>query len=210
MHNETTEAAEPHYILAAKLCEPNYETEMKFLETELAFVERKLSERPDMWSWVSIPALGFFQRKDWRKYRHDLEHYEKQLEKYSEEVANGILPVKFAVYNASSVPDEHVAVRIRVEEGRVDEHKKAPARPPRMDAPGHVGSKFNFTLFAGFTRRNVKIGPHVVSAELSSLNEHDGAMLVNQLLHIHCGPDTQVTYEVRSMNVVHEAGEVEI
>jgi hypothetical protein len=200
-----------NYSVMAKLCEPDYAAEYKYLRTEMAFVERKLTERrPAFLRWVSAPGLGIFRHEDWRKYHHSLDHYGKQLKKYSEEVIAGVLPVKFAVYNAGERADHEVAVRVHVKSGRVDEKRKAPARPDRLDGSGSAWPKLKWPELTGFARTKIKVTAHGVAAELSMLHSHDGAVLVNQLVHVHCEPDTRVTYEVRSRNVKHETGDVDL
>jgi hypothetical protein len=65
-------------------------------------------------------------------------------------------------------------------------------------------------LPSGFARTGIKITAHEVKADFSTLDSHDGATLINQIVHVHCGPDTQVFYEIRSKNVVRESGEVDL
>ncbi len=208
MHEEKIDASEPQYVVAAKLCEPNYKAELKYLRAEMAFVERRLSAPSNVWSWLSIPTLGIFKREDWRKYHRTLDHYGKQLDEYAQSVKDGVLPVKFAVYNTSKRPDKRILVKVHAEEGRFDVKKQPPARPSRMDPAGHTGTKLSLVWPSGFLRRKILLDAHTVQAELSALEGHDGAVLVNQLVHVHCGPDTTVTYDLSSLNVAHESGEV--
>lgn len=212
VHKENPVPEEPQYIVAAELCEPDYKAEFRYLRAEMAFVQRKLAEpRKGFLARLSLPGLGIFRHEDWRKYHHTLEHYGKQLEDYSEAVVKGVLPVKFAVYNASGEPDERVAACVRVKNGRMDSKKKPPARPERMDGKQRASQlKLSWPMMTGFVRRKIKMTEHEISAEFSALEAHDGATLINQLVHVHCGPDTEVVYEIRSKNVPHETGEVEL
>jgi hypothetical protein len=197
------------YSVTAKLCEPDYKAEFKYLRTELAFVERKLAEKRSAFlRRLSVPGLGIFRYEDWRKYHHALELYQKQLKRYEEEVVLGVLPVKFGVYNDAERTDRLVDVRIQVQNGRVDDKRKPPARPERMDGGSGHGLKLVWPREGGFSRTKIKVSGHEVSAEFSVLGAHDGATLINQLVHVHCGPDTHVGYEVHSKNVAHERGEV--
>lgn len=207
-HKENSAAEEPHYMVIAKLCEPDYDKEFKFLETELAFVERKMAEpRAKYLGRLSVASLGFFRREDWRKYRQMLIHYGKQLEEYSEAVENGVLPLKFAVHNNSGRSDRRVVARVLLENGRLDDKEKPPARPERMDGSS-PSLKLKWPHLTGFSRRAIAISGHEVKAEFSELGAGEGAVLINQLVHVHCGPDTRATYEVRSRNVAYETGEV--
>jgi hypothetical protein len=210
MHKKSHAAEEPHFWVMASMSEPKYETEWKFLAAEQAYVRNKLAEgRPRGLGDVSIPALGFFSHKDWRKYAHQLDKYAEKLADYADDVKHGVLPVKFSVFNNAGTSAQGVAVHIKVADGRLDEHKKAPERPVRLDGRGKA-AKFKLPALSGFTRSGITITAHKVSAELSVLAAHDGAAVVNQVLHVHCGPDTLVTYELASRNGVREAGEVEI
>jgi len=206
MHRPNS-ADEPNYYVIAQLCEPKYEAEWKYLQTEKAFVKRKLASR-GRWRWVSLPALGVFSAADWRKYGHELDSYAKRLHRYAEDVEEGVLPVKFAVYNRAARPDGQVRVAVHVEGGRIDERLQAPARPARLDAGAKPWPKL-LLPGRGFARSGISITKHSVAAELSQLGGRDGARLIKQLLHVHCGPETQITYEIASRNVAHETGEVE-
>ena len=211
MHKERPVEVEPHYWVMAKLFEPKYEDEWKFLRAERKVVERKLAEKPSaVLRQLSIPGLGILQRRDWQRYGRALDHYEHQLKLYADEVADGVLPVKFLAYNRDNRSDKRVHVRVSVQDGRVDTKKKVPERPERIDGNGKPAAKWKWPKIGRFSRSGISITGHTVTAEFSGLGSHDGAVLVNQLLHIHCGPDTEVTYELRSRNVLHETGDVEI
>jgi len=208
MHKEKLAEGDPHYWVMAKVCEPDYAAELKFLKAEIAFVERKLDGPwPAYTDKLSVPVLGILGRNDWLKYHRKLHHYGERLEVYSEEVEAGVVPLKFAVYNASEHADHHIAIRVRVEDGRIDDKKKAPVRPERIDGSGKSHG-LKWLLPSKFSRRGVKVTGHAVAAEFSQLDGHDGAALITQIVHLHCEPDTDLTYEIRSRNVDHETGEV--
>jgi len=141
MHKEKLAEGDPHYWVMAKVCEPDYAAELKFLKAEIAFVERKLDGPwPAYTDKLSVPVLGILGRNDWLKYHRKLHHYGERLEVYSEEVEAGVVPLKFAVYNASEHADHHIAIRVRVEDGRIDDKKKAPVRPERIDGSGNCSN----------------------------------------------------------------------
>ncbi len=202
-HNEPEHGR--HYLVMAQVCEPKYGDEMKFVAAEKALVARKLAAARG----ISLPKLGFYGQDDWKRYEHQLEKYARQLEEYEEDVDGGILPVKFAVYNDAEFSDRGIHVTVKVKGGRVDSVKKPPERPERLDGGRKPWPKLTLPK-PGFSRRNVRITPHAVSVVLSNLHAEDGAVLVNQLVHVHCGPETTVHYEVMSHNVAHETGDVEI
>ena len=208
MYKHTSEPAESQYWVTATVNEPKYETEWRFIEAEQAFVERKLAQRRPL-KKLAVPALGIFARKDWQHYHHELESYGHKLEKYQAEVEAGVLPVKFSVYNRAASVDHEIKVELTVTDGRIDKTKKAPVRPDRLDKRDKPWA-LKLPVLGSFSRKHIKITAHGIGAELSLLGAHDGAMLVNQLLHIHCGPDTEVAYELASHNVVREAGSVEV
>ncbi|HVQ43978.1 MAG TPA: hypothetical protein VMT30_03350 [Candidatus Saccharimonadia bacterium] len=201
-------ASEPHYLVLAQLCEPNYKAERKFLDAEMAYVERKLDEMRHGWR-PSVPSLGFFSRNDWHKYAHELATYDRQLEHYAAEVDEGVVPVRFSVINEAEVADTNVHVAVNVKGGRIDAAKKPPARPARLDGSGKGWPKLAVPR-PGFSRRAISIKPHTVGAVLSNLGGRDGVGLVNETLHLHLGPDTEVSYVIMSQNVAHETGEVEL
>lgn len=210
MHTKQQAADTPQYWVMAKVCEPKYEDERKFVAAEVAFAERRIAKHKESaFRWVSLPAFGVFHHKAWREYIHSLKHYEQQLGKYQDEVAAGVLPVKFAVQNAADEADAQVKIRVQVKDGRVDVDKKVPERPERLDGRGKH-TKISWPKVGGFSRSEIKITPHAIVAKFSTLGSNDGAVLVNQLVHLHCGPDTEVTYYITSLNVVHESGEVEL
>jgi len=209
-HKKKPDDEKSHYWVMAKLCEPKYESELAFVRTEVAFAERKIVERKaSLFREWSLPAAGFFHHKAWRKYVSALEHYANLLEKYRGEVAGGVLPVKFVVHNQAEINDERVKVGVHVKNGRVDTDKKAPERPERLDGRGKP-NKFSWPKLSGFSRGGIKITAHTVVAEFSTLGPSDGAVLVNQLVHVHTEPDTLISYQISSRNVAHETGEVEI
>lgn len=208
MHEHEAGTGDPQYWVVAKVCEPDYDAELRYLDMELAFVGRKLAKRHH--GWPSLPNLGFFTHHDWKDYEHRLKKYAHQLDAYAEDVEDGWLPVKFAVYNASGAPDHQIKVKVKVAAGTVSQSRQLPDRPDRLDAGSRPWLKLKLPPFNGFSRRNIKITPHGVAAEFSQLHKGDGATLVNQIVHVHCGPDTHVTYELQSRNVAHETGDVEL
>jgi hypothetical protein len=200
-----------NYWIMAELKEPDYEAETKYLMAELKYVERVLhAKSAHGLGKISLPSLGIFSHKDWRHYEHELRKYAEKLQKYATGVQEGVLPVKFSVYNNSENNDSDVMVKLKVTHGRVDELRKAPKRPDRLDAPIKPWKPKLLPLGLTFSRSQIKITAHGVGAKLSALGPHDGAALVNQVVHLHCGPDTEVTYAVTSRNVEHETGVVEI
>lgn len=211
VHKKEKSANEPDYIVAAKLCEPDYEAEFKYLRAEMIAVDRKLAEdRSGLLHQVSLPKMGIFNEQDWRKYRLELKHYAKQLEDYAIDIMDGVLPVKFGVYNDASKADHGIKILVRVLHGRVDTHKKPPTRPLRPEDKFASNLKLSWPRKRnGFSRRKIRIENHEISAEFSTLRAGDGATLINQLIHVHCTPDTVVTYEIKSRNVRHETGDVE-
>lgn len=210
MHKKKPVAKKSQYWVMTKVCEPKYEAERKFVQTEVAFAERKIAEHHAslLRDW-SLPALGFYHRKAWQKYAHALERYEHQLGKYQAEVGSGVLPVKFAVYNTAETEDSQVNVQLHVKGGHIDADKKPPERPERLDGRGK-DSKFGWPKLGSFSRSRVKITAQTVVAEFSTLGANDGAVLVNQLVHLHSEADTRLTYEISSRKVKHETGEVEM
>lgn len=209
MHDDKSSTAKSHYAVIAQLIEPNYPVEYRFVEAELAFVSTKTVKRGP-WRPVSIPALGWYSPKDWRRYGHQLVTYAKRLQDYEDEVEDGVLPVKFAVINETGQADTKIQIKVKVKDGRVDEARKAPERPDRLDARGKPWPKLTLPRLGGFARSAIKFTEHGVTAEFSRLEDDDGAALVNQVFHIHCGPQTQVTFEISSANVKHAVGEVEL
>ena len=195
----------------AELSEPKYEDEATYLAAELKYVERMLHAKPARGiGKISWPSLGIFSHKDWKHYEHELRSYAGKLQKYAKNVEEGILPVKFSVYNNAATNDRDVEVHLKVTRGRVELGRKVPKRPERLDAHAKPWKPKLPPLGLTFSRSNIKITAHGVGAKLSALGPHDGAALVNQVLHIHCGPETEVNYSITSKNVKHEAGAVEI
>jgi hypothetical protein len=200
-----------NYWIMAELKEPDYEAEAKYLAAELKYVERMLhSKAVQGLGQISLPSLGIFGHKDWRHYEHELRGYAQKLQKYARGVEEGVLPVKFSVYNNTESTDSDVTVKLKVANGRVDELRKVPKRPARLDAHAKPWKPKFPPLGLTFSRSQIKITAHGVGAKLSALGPHDGAALVNQVVHIHCSPETEVTYAVTSRNVEHETGAVEI
>lgn len=193
----------------AELSEPKYGDEWKFLAAELDYVDRMAHTKRPL-AKLSWPSVGIFSRKDWRHYEHELRQYAHKLDKYAKAVDDGVLPVRFSVYNNADADDRNIQVNLKVVHGRVDFTRKAPERPARLDARPKPWKLKLPPLGLSFSRRNIKLTAHGASAELSALGPHDGAALVNQLLHIHCTAETKMTYELSSRNVQHETGHVEL
>jgi hypothetical protein len=210
-HQPGEDAQEPVYWVTAKVTEPDYEVEYKFLAAERAFVDRRVEALSRTgWGKVSMPALGIFGRKDWKAYAHALTKYDKELQEYANSVYEGLLPVKFVVYNASEHHDAHIRAAVKVTDGKVDLDKKPPARPARLDGRSKGSLPKLKWGWPTFVRSNVKMTPHHLSANFSGLGAEDAADLLNKLVHLHVHPDTRVEYEVSSRNVPHEHGEVEL
>jgi hypothetical protein len=197
-------------MITAELIEPDYDAELRYIRTEMEYVERKIAEKGrGLIHKLSWPSVGILSHKDWLAYRRALKHYYEKLLDYADDVEDGVLPVKFAVHNAANRADQDVALTVLVHGGRIDTAKQPPVRPERADgAPGQEAG-VKWPRLTGFRRRDIKISEHSIGVVLSKLGAKDHAMLVNQLVHVHCGPDTDVEYEVRSQNVPHETGPVE-
>ena len=204
MHKKHLEF-QPHYWVLAHVHEPDYVTELKFIGAELAVIEHKLGKA----NTISLPKLGFFSHANWRWYAHRLEDYQEALMHYRDDVAGGVLPVKFIVHNSGDLPDSGIYVKVKLTNGKIDEKKKVPERPERLDGGGKPW-KFKLPKLEGFARDGVKITPHTVVARFSGLKAHDGAVLVNQLVHVHCTEETNVLFQISSRNVPHETGLVEL
>ncbi|GAC1369275.1 MAG: hypothetical protein NVSMB39_0930 [Candidatus Saccharimonadales bacterium] len=197
------------YWVTAELSEPKYGDEWKFLAAELDVVERMIHrKRPRYLRNFSLPAVGIYAAKDWRHYEHELHKYADKLDKYTKGVNEGVMPVKFSVFNNADTQDKDLRIHLKVAHGRVDELRKAPERPARMDAAAKPW-KLKLPAFVGFSRSKIKITAHGVGVNFSGLGPHDGAALIQQILHLHCTSDTQITYEISSRNVEHETGFVE-
>ena len=204
MHKQH-ELGEAHYWVSAHVTEPNYVSELKFIDAEMGIIEIKLAQR----NTISIQKWGFFSHQDWRRYAHKLKAYHEQLIQYRLDVEEGMLPVKFTVYNSAELPDTGIYVKVKITNGRVYDTKKVPDRPARLDTRGKPW-RIKLPRLEGFTRDSIKITPHVLKARFNGLEAHDGAVLINQVLHLHCSEDTNVTYQISSRNIAHETGLVEL
>ena len=211
MSKESVSDYESNYWVMAKITEPKYEAESRWVAAERLIIEHKLAHHRRWFKTASSPKLGVFSREDWHEYAHELDRYEHKLAAYAQSVKDrGVLPVKFAVYNNSDQTDRTIRIKVDVHYGRVDTKKTPPARPTRIDAqPAHAKLSLP-RIVDDFRRRDIRIKPHTIEAEFSKLGPHDGATLINQLVHVHCGPETRVRFEIRSDNVAHESGDVEI
>jgi hypothetical protein len=199
------------FYVAATITEPKYSAEWKYLKTETAYVERKLESHAGWgWNWISWPGWGLYSHGDWVSYKDKLERYSKQLAKYADDVHEGMLPLKFSIFNDSDEEDSSIRVKVHVKHGRLDEHRKVPTRPERLDSRGKGWPKIAVPNLLGFTRSGIKITEHMVAAQLSALGSREGAGLITDVIHLHTGPETEVTYEIKSRNVSHEMGEVEL
>lgn len=195
--------------MMAQLSEPKYDAEWKFLAAELDVVERMIAQkRSRALRNLSLAPFGVYSMKDWRKYEHELRSYAAKLDKYAKGVEEGVLPVKFTVFNDVDEDDKNIRIHLKVMHGRVDELRKVPVRPARLDGKGKPW-KFSLPALGGFSRGKIKITAHGVGAEFSKLGPHDGAVLVNEVLHLHCTDDTTISYQLSSRNIEHETGQVE-
>lgn len=202
---------EPHYMVMAKVMEPDYAAEARYLAAERAYVERELAKKRHwIQNAVAATGLGVLTRDDWKHYKHELDKYESKLADYAEEVRLGVLPVKFAVYNDHDRADRNIHTSISVTSGRVDAKRTPPSRPDRIDAIKRMKLKIKLPKPGEFSRSNIEISTHKLAAQFSLLGPHDGAVLINQLVHIHCGPETEVEYVVSSQNVHEELGDVSL
>jgi hypothetical protein len=205
----------PHYAITVEARLPEFEAERLFVINEKEFAHEELAKLKKKSSWLSFlpvePKL-----KDWKHYIRELDHYSARMDRHEEEVADGLVPVKFFVVNMGDRGDAAIKVKVRVEHGTIHPAKTAPVRPARVDAgPEHVpdwkpAPMIKQAVVGGFARSGIKIDAHEVEAELSMLEAQDSADLVHQVLYVDGNKDTRFMYEIRSKHLVGVVrGEVE-
>jgi hypothetical protein len=200
------ESSRTHYEVALQVCEPKFDTERRYIEAELEFVQRQLTAAG---RWMSLSSMGIYSRKDWVRYQHDLEHYAHALDQHKREIDEGWLPFKIHILNAGPHDDNQVSVRLEVENGAISTHKKAPNRPPRMDSRrAGPSSKLQLPHFGGFARSGVKIRRHDMQATFSKLEAGSSADLVRKVLYLHYNAQTKLSFELNSQLVKHLTGEL--
>lgn len=192
---------------------PEFDTERLFVVNEKKYAETELSrlkEKPAVVNLASS-ALGSPKPKDWKAYLHALDHYWDKLSNHMEEIADGLVPLKFFVINNGAELDETIRIKVHIHQGTIRPAKQAPERPERIDGAQHAAnwSPTRAPLIGGFARTGIKISSHTIEATFSQLDADDSADLVHQVLYIHGDEHTRFTYEIRSERLgVVERGEV--
>lgn len=197
------------YTVALKLMEPKFDSERRFVDSELKYIDRKLDALKHLWRPVAVPALGVFRQQDWKAYAHRLKHYRNELDKHEREIEEEWLPFQIIVANVGQEDDANVRVKVTVEHGTISEHNRMPARPERLDGGALSGPKAPLLVRSnGFVRSGVKIGKHEMEAVFSKLEAGTSAELTRQTLYLHFSEHTRLGYEVRSRLVSQQSGDV--
>jgi len=205
MHKKTV----PHFAVTVEAHLPQFDSERLFVVNEKAFAQQevaKLRERSKLLN-VLAPVLGEPKLKDWRDYAHALDQYVDKLNKHEQEIADGLMPVKFFVINLTDGDDKAIKIQVKIAGGTVHPAQKPPQRPTRIDGPQHVvdwtpsSAPSVATVVSGFSRSQVKIGAHAIAAEFSELEAQDSADLVHEVLYIQGDEQTRFTYEITSKHV---------
>jgi hypothetical protein len=202
------------YAVTVEAKLPEFDTERLFVVNEKKYAEKelgRLQRKPGMVRAVHA-ALGALKPKDWKDYLRHLDHYWVRLSDHMEEIADGMVPLKFYVINNGPELDEKIRIRVHVHQGTIRPSKVPPVRPERIDGEQHVTNwspQAALPLVSKFSRDHIKITPHAVEATFSQLEAQDSADLVHQILYVHGDEHTRFTYEIRSERLgVVERGEV--
>jgi hypothetical protein len=192
---------------------PEFDTERLFVANEKKYAHgelERLENRPAALKAARV-VLGVPKPKDWKQYIHALDHYWVKMHEHMEEIADGLVPLKFFVVNNGPDLDETINIKVHVENGTIHPAKQAPRRPARIDGPQHVPDwSPRAPLVGGFSRRGIRITPHTVEATFSQLEAQDSADLVHQILYVQGDDKTRFSYEITSKRLgVTERGEVD-
>ncbi len=200
-----------NYYLSLELCWPDLDADRLYLEREREVAQREMERTAKRkWMPLSVPGLGLLREVDWRGYLHELKLYEHKLDKYEDELEDGLTPLKVVVANDSQVEDAKVWIQVDIEEGAIHKAKKTPERPKRLD--GDLATKRDrFPTITRFVRSKIKVTPHGMQAQFSRLGSGEKAYLVNEVLHVQADEHTRLSYSVHSSRLPEgERGLVEI
>ncbi|MDF2460721.1 MAG: hypothetical protein K0S68_124 [Candidatus Saccharibacteria bacterium] len=190
------------FVVIARVSPSELNTERRYLLMEREMAKREMAKLPER-SWLpfSYPAIGLLRRNDWQHYLHELDKYEKALDRHEHETEAGLTRLSFEVINMSDDDDRDVKVHVMVHGGRIFEAKKPPTRPKRIDgAPDKTEGRPKWHGM-GFVRSGIHIGKHGVESQFRSLEAGDAALVVNHPLAVHLGGETVISYEISSHNL---------
>jgi hypothetical protein len=197
------------FAVLARVTPPELNSERRYLMMEREVAKRELAKLPRR-SWLpfSYPALGLFRRKDWQRYLHELDKFEKALDRHEHETQAGLTRLSFEVVNLSDDDDHDVKVHVMVSGGLVHEAKKPPVRPKRIDGAPNKSERPKWHGL-GFVRSDIHIGRHGVESQFNSLEAGDAALVVNHPLAVDLSDRTHISYEIKSHNLPEgQRGEV--
>jgi hypothetical protein len=212
------EQSHPHYAISVEARLPEFETERLFVINEKEHAHGQVVKLRQRKSGLLAGLARDPKLKDWKHYIQALDHYATKIDQHEEEIAEGLVPVKFFVVNMGDKADEAIKIRVKVENGTIHPAKQAPERPERVDdGPAHIDLKeytpppqLKQVVGLGFRRSEVKITAHAVEAEFSQLEAQDSADLVHQVLYVAGNKDTKFSYEITSKHLPEvQRGEVE-
>jgi hypothetical protein len=195
-----------HYTVEALAKMPDFKGERRYIGLERQRAMRERDNLPEKAGLLAGKSLGIFRRADWTDYIHELDRYGAALDKHEEEIAEGLIPFQVLVTNHGNRMDKSVWVHVTVENGEVDQKKKMPVRPERLDAALEGSSPW--PKITGFRRYGVAIKPHSLEAVFSQLEGEESEMLLQNILYLDLYSDTRITYTVKSKNVKVLHGEI--
>jgi hypothetical protein len=208
--------ANPIYAVAVEARLPEFESERLFVINEKQYAHKELeqleSKHPAVKAAraVTHPVTGALKPQDWKHYLHALDRYWDKMGDHMQEIADGLVPLKFFVVNTGSELDEAIKIKVHVQYGVIHPKKAGPERPVRIDGAQHVSNwSPRAPLVGGFSRSKIKITPHSIEATFSQLQAQDSADLVHQIVYVKGDERTRFTYEIGSKRLgVVERGEV--
>lgn len=185
---------------------PDFKGERRYIRLERERAMREHDNLPEKAGLLTHKSIGLFRRADWEEYIHKLDQYSAALDKHEEEIAEGLIPFQVLVTNHGNREDKNVWVHVTVENGEVDQKKKMPVRPERLDAALEGSSPW--PKITGFRRYGMAIKPHSIEAVFSRLEGEESEMLLQDILYLDLYSDTRITYTVKSKNVESLHGEI--
>lgn len=195
-----------NFIVTVEPHLPEFDAERLFVINERKYAEQEIQrlERSHGALNVARGLIGSPKPKDWKHYLHALNHYWDRLEEHRQDIAGGLVPLKFFVANNGTQKDSRIKIRVNVENGSVHPAKEAPRRPKRIDGPQHNDRPMGSTvpmILSGFSRSGIKIRPHSIESVFSQLDAGESADVVHDVLYIKGDENTNFTYEVSSKRI---------
>jgi hypothetical protein len=210
------------FLVEAMPAGPEPNDERLFVVAEFERIEAIMDNlnSPNWWRRITRAAAAP-TLKTYEHYGHQLETYARVIDRYDQDMEDGVWPFRVLITNISHEPRHNIQIVLSVAGGAFLLTRPLPMRPARPDGVAtHTTEVPTYDLVAAalppalapatFRRTDVLMSDAQLSAQFSTLQPKEQAAVINQTLFVTLAPATEIAYQIKADGQPTQIGFVEI